>query len=146
MDRGVWQATVHGVAKSGTWLKQLSMQPITGTKIFITVTPLLCIVAYKLSLFFMCKWFVLSPVLFDVKTPPLLSVPSIKSLLIISVLKFILLAIHWLIFHHNDYWLYAENKGILIKYRKVMRIIIIKVVILKIHLQIFSGKVIWWIN
>ena len=26
MDRGAWQATVHGVAKSQTWLKQLSMQ------------------------------------------------------------------------------------------------------------------------
>ena len=25
MDRGTWQATVHGIAKSQTWLKQLSM-------------------------------------------------------------------------------------------------------------------------
>ena len=25
MDRGAWWATVHGVAQSGTWLKQLSM-------------------------------------------------------------------------------------------------------------------------
>ena len=25
MDRGAWQATVHGVAKSQTWLKWLSM-------------------------------------------------------------------------------------------------------------------------
>ena len=25
MDRGVWRATVHTVAKSWTWLKQLSM-------------------------------------------------------------------------------------------------------------------------
>ena len=27
MDRGAWQATVHGVAKSQTRLKQLSMHP-----------------------------------------------------------------------------------------------------------------------
>ena len=26
MDRGVWQATVHGVAQSQTQLKQLSMR------------------------------------------------------------------------------------------------------------------------
>ena len=26
MDRGAWQATVHGVAKSWTWLKRLSMR------------------------------------------------------------------------------------------------------------------------
>ena len=25
MDRGIWKATVHGVAKTQTWLKQLSM-------------------------------------------------------------------------------------------------------------------------
>ena len=25
MDRGAWQATVHGITKSQTWLKQLSM-------------------------------------------------------------------------------------------------------------------------
>ena len=33
MDRGAWQATVHGIAKSGTQLKQLSMHTcpeITG--------------------------------------------------------------------------------------------------------------------
>ena len=29
MDRGAWQATVHGVAKSWTRLKRLSMHPIT---------------------------------------------------------------------------------------------------------------------
>ena len=30
MDRGAWWATVHGVAKSWTRLKQLSMHIITG--------------------------------------------------------------------------------------------------------------------
>ena len=30
MDRGAWQATVHGVAKSQTRLKQLSMHACTG--------------------------------------------------------------------------------------------------------------------
>ena len=29
MDRGAWQATVHGVAKSSTWLKRLSMRTHT---------------------------------------------------------------------------------------------------------------------
>ena len=29
MDRGVWQATVHGVIKSQTQLKQLSTHPFT---------------------------------------------------------------------------------------------------------------------
>ena len=29
MDRGVWQATVHGVIKSQTRLKQLSTHPFT---------------------------------------------------------------------------------------------------------------------
>ena len=35
MDRGAWQATVHRVAKSGTWLKQLSMHACIGN-IYIT--------------------------------------------------------------------------------------------------------------
>ena len=30
MDRGAWQATVHGITKSWTGLKQLSMYPLTG--------------------------------------------------------------------------------------------------------------------
>ena len=30
MDRGAWLATVHGVTKSQTWLKQLSMHACTG--------------------------------------------------------------------------------------------------------------------
>ena len=30
MDRGAWWATVHGVAKSQTWVKQLSMQSCTA--------------------------------------------------------------------------------------------------------------------
>ena len=30
MDRGAWQTTVHGVAKSQTQLKQLSTQVQTG--------------------------------------------------------------------------------------------------------------------
>ena len=29
MDRGAWRATIHGVTKSQTWLKQLSMHPRT---------------------------------------------------------------------------------------------------------------------
>ena len=28
IDRGAWQAMVHGVAKSQTWLKQLSMHAL----------------------------------------------------------------------------------------------------------------------
>ena len=28
MDRGAWQAVVHGVAKSQTWLKQLSIHAL----------------------------------------------------------------------------------------------------------------------
>ena len=32
MDRGAWWATVHGVAKSWTWLKQLSMHPCMSSK------------------------------------------------------------------------------------------------------------------
>ena len=30
MDRGAWRATVHGITKSRTRLKQLSMRPCTG--------------------------------------------------------------------------------------------------------------------
>ena len=32
MDRGAWQATVHGVAKNWTWLKQLSAQATRITR------------------------------------------------------------------------------------------------------------------
>ena len=32
MDRGAWQATVHGVAKSWTRLRQLSMHANEGTR------------------------------------------------------------------------------------------------------------------
>ena len=31
MDRGAWRATVHGVAKSRTWLKQLSTHTCTSS-------------------------------------------------------------------------------------------------------------------
>ena len=33
MDRGAWQVTVHGVAKSGTWLKWLGMHSCKETSI-----------------------------------------------------------------------------------------------------------------
>ena len=35
MDRGAWQATVHRIAKSHTWLKQLSMHALTSLRAFI---------------------------------------------------------------------------------------------------------------
>ena len=42
MDRGAWQATVHGVTKSQTWLKQLSTH--IRAQILYNVLPVLCLV------------------------------------------------------------------------------------------------------
>ena len=43
MDRGAWQATVHGIAKSWTWLKQLSMHAAaTATAKSPQLCPTLC--------------------------------------------------------------------------------------------------------
>ena len=43
MDRGAWQATVHGIAKSWTWLKQLSMHAAaTATAKSLQSCPTLC--------------------------------------------------------------------------------------------------------
>ena len=38
MDRGSWQAVVHSVAKSQTWLKQLNTQHALLTKGFLGVS------------------------------------------------------------------------------------------------------------
>ena len=38
MDRGAWRATVHGVAKSRTWLKRLSTQYTIFLKIFYEIS------------------------------------------------------------------------------------------------------------
>ena len=58
MDRGAWQATVHGVTKSWTWLKQLSMQAhmhvnpnlsVYPTHLFPSWCPYVCL--FSMTLF-----------------------------------------------------------------------------------------------
>ena len=38
MDRGAWQATVHGVAKSRTWLSDKHIHFHLGVKVFLSST------------------------------------------------------------------------------------------------------------
>ena len=46
MDRGVWQATVHGVAESKTGMKQFSVQATTITRLVLIDLCLQIDVAY----------------------------------------------------------------------------------------------------
>ena len=56
MDRGTWQATVHGVAKSQTQLKQLSMHAHHLVHIYLITVSLYILTAFIQFLLLLPQW------------------------------------------------------------------------------------------